>query len=416
MQWGSQQENALVQVNNWIKKKDKPVFRLFGWAGTGKTTLVKHIAEGISGNVVFATFTGKAALVLRQKGCPGARTLHSLIYRPSPSSQATLREYEATLADLLKDLKDKGLSGQELADHQRVRHLREMIGDERKRTSRPHFSVNMQSDLKYADLLVVDEVSMVDPQMGRDLESFGVPILVLGDPGQLPAIGGAGHFTAESPDVLLTEVHRQANDNPLIRLATMARMGQQPPIGEYGDSEVIWLDELKQRSKQVSEADILLVGRNKTRHTSNRRLRELDGVSSIYPVAGDQLVCLRNNHEKGFLNGGLWNVVDADESLSNEDDRWLRVTSQDEPITEDVTAIGPIFTGTDPKEIDFWSMRGKEWFDFGRALTVHKSQGSQWPRGVVIDESAAFRKDRWNHLYTAVTRFSESVLLARSRS
>ena len=66
---------------------------------------------------------------------------------------------------------------------------------------------------------------MVDEDLGRDLLSFGKPVLVLGDPAQLPPVKGGGFFTEAEPDVMLTEVHRQAADNPIIRAvhATSAR-------------------------------------------------------------------------------------------------------------------------------------------------------------------------------------------------
>ena len=84
------QDSALKAVADWLKAKPgrggtPPVFRLFGYAGTGKTTLARHIAEGVTGGVKFAAFTGKAALVMRNKGCENASTIHSLIYRAKES-------------------------------------------------------------------------------------------------------------------------------------------------------------------------------------------------------------------------------------------------------------------------------------------------------------------------------------------
>src|SRR5262252_10348710 len=88
------QDAALRAVAGWLKSKPgrgrtPQVFRLFGYAGTGKTTLAKHVAEGVDGKVVFAAFTGKAALVMRRKGCAGASTIHSLIYKPPESNEET---------------------------------------------------------------------------------------------------------------------------------------------------------------------------------------------------------------------------------------------------------------------------------------------------------------------------------------
>src|SRR3712207_4147349 len=87
MAWSVEQEWALAQVAAWLKRGEPPVFRLFGYAGTGKTTLAKHIAEGVDGDVIFAAYTGKAALVMRAKGCRDAATIHSVIYRSKESKE-----------------------------------------------------------------------------------------------------------------------------------------------------------------------------------------------------------------------------------------------------------------------------------------------------------------------------------------
>ena len=82
MRWSPQQEDAIKSVQEWLRDKRGPqIFRLFGFAGTGKTTLAKELAGMAGGKVLFATFTGKASLVLRSKGCADASTIHSLIYK-----------------------------------------------------------------------------------------------------------------------------------------------------------------------------------------------------------------------------------------------------------------------------------------------------------------------------------------------
>ena len=186
MQFSPEQDAALVAVSDWLKQGFPQVFRLFGFAGTGKTTLARHLAEGVDGDVLFAAFTGKAALVLRSRGAKKASTIHSLIYRPR---------------------------GEELVEDE----------DTGKSAMTPLFTLNRQSPVANAALIVIDECSMVDEDLGRDLMSFGTPILVLGDPGQLPPISGGGFFTDHEPDVLLQEIHRQARDNPIIDLAQLAR-------------------------------------------------------------------------------------------------------------------------------------------------------------------------------------------------
>ena len=147
---------------------------------------------------------------------------------------------------------------------------------------------------------------MVDAELGRDLLSFGVPVLVLGDPAQLPPIQGGGFFTEAEPDVMLTEVHRQAQDNPIVRLSMDIRAGEYLEPGRYGETEVVAKSDLD--PQRVLDADQVLVGRNATRRAYNNRMRERRGFEDAMPSAGDKLVCLRNNRKKGLFNGGLWTV------------------------------------------------------------------------------------------------------------
>src|ERR1700760_1443190 len=147
---------------------------------------------------------------------------------------------------------------------------------------------------------------MVDAGLGRDLLSFGVPLLVLGDPAQLPPIQGGGFFTEAEPDAMLTEVHRQAEDNPIIRLSMDIRAGIDLEPGRYGESEIVTRDNLD--AQRVIDADQVLVGRNATRRAYNMRMRLRRGVAGEMPATGDKLVCLRKHKRKGLFNGALWSV------------------------------------------------------------------------------------------------------------
>ncbi len=358
--WSPQQDQALKQIAAWLKTGRPQIFRLFGYAGTGKTTLARHIAEAIDGDVVFAAFTGKAALVLRNKGCDDARTIHSLIYRA--------QDVDAEV---------------------------------------PSFVINEQSPAHDAALIIIDECSMVDEELGRDLLSFGRPVLVLGDPAQLPPVKGGGFFTEAEPDFMLTEVHRQAADNPIVRMSMIVREGGRLQRGDYGESRVIARDEID--SISVTKADQVLVGLNRTRRLYNKRLRELFGFSGTMPEAGDRLVCLKNDRKKGLLNGGLW-TVKATSTIRTGKLR-MTVVPEEDPTKKPlrVRVLPAFFESED--EIPYALRKDSDEFDFGYALTVHKAQGSQWDEIVLFDESYAFREHRARWLYTAITRAAERITI-----
>ena len=360
------QDAALRTVEAWLKSKPgrngtPPVFRLFGYAGTGKTTLARHIADGVDGKVLFAAFTGKAAAVMRSKGCERASTIHSLIYKALDSDASSRPSNCGTAA-------------------------------------RP----------RSAKLIIIDECSMVDAELGRDLLSFGVPLLVLGDPAQLPPIQGGGYFTEAEPDAMLTEVHRQAQEDPIVRLSMQVRNRLPIEPGDYGRTQVVHRSMLD--PQRVLDADQVLVGRNATRRAYNARLRQRRGLEDPLPVSGDRLVCLRNNRKKALFNGSLWTVGERKVSRSR------LVTMRVAP--DEATSRKPVKVSVRPECFDGsietvpWPQRKPyDEFDFGYVLTVHKAQGSQWDSVVLFDKSFAFteHQDRW--LYTGITRAAKQLTL-----
>ena len=367
MNWSPQQQHAIDAAGHWIRDRYAPVFRLFGYAGTGKSTLVRHLTDGLDGRVAYGAYTGKAALVMRRNGCPEATTLHSLLY-----SAAT---------------------------------------DDRGHTT---WTVNREGAAAKAELIVVDEVSMVGPQMGEDLLSLGVPILVIGDPAQLPPVDrgadAGGFFTAAGPDVMLTEIHRQARDNPIIAMATDVREGRPLKVGRFGTSAVVRRPDPAELKADVLAADQVLVGRNATRQAYNARIRTLLGRRGSLPAEGDKLVCLKNNRGRGLLNGGLWRVHQAAPPAADSREVTLLVDPDDTGELErrEVAVPREFFVGGH-EDLPWQYLRHVDQMTFGYALTVHKSQGSQWPRTVVFDESGVFRESAKAWLYTALTRASERV-------
>ncbi|MCQ8185577.1 ATP-dependent DNA helicase [Parvularcula maris] len=366
MKWSPQQDDALLAASRWLKKRDDQVFRLFGYAGTGKTTLAKEIAQQADGNVVFGAYTGKAAHVLRQKGCDGAKTIHSLIYRPA-------------------------------------------VGEDEDTGESPTFTIRRDAPAGEASLIIIDECSMVDEELGRDLLSFGAPVLVLGDPAQLPPVKGGGFFTDAEPDVMLTEVHRQAEESGIVRLSMQIREGEVPKLGDYGEAQVISKRELD--PDQVLETDQVLVGTNRTRRRYNERLRERQGYEGELPSSGERLVCLRNNKQKGLLNGSMWEVKMRSPAAKNGKIK-MSLLPEDGGRVVRATVLADLFSG-DAADIPWQKKRGTDEFDYGYALTVHKAQGSQWDDVVLFDESWAFKEHKMAWLYTGVTRAAKKLTLVR---
>lgn len=358
--WSPQQDAALKQVSEWLKDPNgAQVFRLFGWAGTGKSTLARHLAGDLK-SVRYAAFTGKAALVMRKRGCKGAGTIHSLIYS--------------------------------------------LISD---KEGEPQFALDAESPAADADLIVIDEVSMVDEVLGRDLLSFGTKVLVLGDPFQLPPVQGTGFFTDAEPDLMLTEIHRQARDNPIVRMSLDIREGRRLEYGDYGSSRVVSKRDVDQEA--VLAADQVLVGRNKTRLDYNNRIRELLKLPHQQPTVGDRVVCLRNNPRKKLLNGQIWIVIDVTRKNSGKMELLLAAEDVGGRMSEvKVITHRDFFTGAE--EAMPWTLRRQfDEFTFGYCLTVHKAQGSQWDNVYLFDESYVFRDDAQRWLYTGITRAAEQI-------
>lgn len=435
MKWSPQQDQALVAVADWLRDKSSPFFYLAGYAGSGKTTLAKYFADSSPGQTSYAAFTGKAAYVMAQKGCHKASTIHSLIYHPKEKCRVALAQLNKEIAALtaaLGETSDESdeadfdeamraavsaspeppsdRSSSELARLTLRRRLRELEAKrvlERANLARPAFTLNLDSEVRFSSLIVIDECSMVDEQIGTDLLSFEIPILVLGDPAQLPPVGGGAYFTGQKPDFMLTEIHRQARGNPIIDLATRVRCGEGlPGVGSYGESRIVRAGSTGK--EDALAADQFLVGRNTTRHAGNRRYRELLGMTGPWPNPGDKLVCLRNNHDLGLLNGSLWNTLECEEL---DDDHLYLSLKNDEGIEVECEAHTAHFIGTETTDLPWYERKEAEEFDFGYALTVHKAQGSQWGNVFLVDESRCFRQHAKRWAYTAITRAAEKITI-----
>ena len=407
-----EQKAALDKVQAWLRAWDETrhqqVFRLFGYAGTGKTSIAKAASETTPLTAQFCAFTGKAAMVLKTKGCGEASTIHRLIYLPRG---AAIKQYREELA-LLETITDPN------ERRQLETHLKEM----KEALTSPSWVKRPVSDFPRDTFFIVDECSMPDKWLGEDLISYGFPVLALGDPAQLPPVMGAGYFTDKhKPDVLLTQIHRQVAGSPVLKIATGVRQGKKIPYGKLGDSRV---------TEKLSVADYLshdqvLCGTNKNRVKANLAFRKhLGRVKVLEP--GEKLICLQNNYEVGVLNGSQWEVIKCEPWINPRKDPpaspkfyKARIKSLDE-VGVEMTAIihiNPLLEGRDAFD-KFWTpqLMGEDKalvMTYGYCVTCHKAQGSQWNSVAILDDwNNAASYQQW--LYTAVTRAAERVTIVRA--
>ncbi|MBM0274113.1 ATP-dependent DNA helicase [Micromonospora tarensis] len=421
LEFAPQQTEAIDRISDWYRAGDQQVFRLFGYAGTGKTTLARHIVEQLGARrVLYAAFTGKAAYVLRGKGCADASTVHSLIYQPVEKVRAHLEQLKQQMRD-----SDDPTEREELLQE---------IRREQAKVDSPDWILREESELDGADVLVLDEVSMVGERMARDLLSYNTRILCLGDPAQLPPVDGGGYFINAAPDHLLTEIHRSALDSPVTRMATAIRNSQPGDRGydvagrdgESGRFDRLTIDRLL-------SFDQVLVGRNATRWQAVHLLRALRGLTGG-PQPGDRIICLANSGQAEVFNGQQFDVLDAHQDART--DRYQLVVRDDTGDERTLSVWASGFRDLEGEKQAKRDGRGTVVAaTFAQAITTHKSQGSQWPRVLVVDESsvfynAAYREHvkelgsaaasieghingrRW--LYTAVTRASHQAVIVPS--
>ena len=417
------QTRAIAAIRDWYlhRTHEQQVFRVFGYAGVGKTTITAMAIEALGlepmtpgglGGVLFAAFTGKAVYVMMRKGTP-AQTIHSLIYRHSEASPEEIARVTEELAALERDLPRMCVAERSFAQAQiaqlklRLDHIHE-----------PQFVLNPQSDLRDADLLVLDEVSMVGKQMAEDLLAFGKSILVLGDPGQLPPIGEESFFTDAEPDVMLTEIHRQAADSPILRLATMARQGQPIPYGAFDES--VW----KMSQRDVAPAQLLnsgqvICGKNATRRRINMAMKKAAGFTADYPTgAGEKTICLRNRHDLGLINGMFLTLSGVRPHPHNPRAFYAGIETED---GLQIAGEHEFWRGEYDDHILYdpnrhrheWEVRrGLIETSWGYAITCHKAQGSSFGTVVVFDEGFGGSAENYNRwLYTAITRAEHGLLI-----
>jgi len=409
------QERAKNLIAEWYVNTDDQVFVLSGYAGTGKTFLIDYIVREvlmlkIGSEAVFVSPTGKAAANLVKSGTL-AGTVHSLIY---------LRD---------EDDFDVDANG-EIIEREELSFIKKEKIDEKIR------------------LIIIDEASMINETVLNDLLSFHVKCLFCGDGAQLPPVNGTCPLLA-NPHYTMKEIVRQAADNPIIQVATMARKGETIPYGNYGDKVcVIRKNALSkaERKRLFLKADQIICGRNVTRNAINQEVRAYKGIpaDNILPIEGEKLICTLNDWEKPLDTGKKFHLVNGiignGFDIKEQEDDLATMEFQADfmeygvkvPFDTGIFLYGKykhaygqravhLVDGTVVHEYNYELLRRLKAvseepicrFEFAYAVTCHKAQGSEFDFVIVFDESWAFNEERSRWLYTAITRAKEKLLIVR---
>ena len=369
-----------------------------GYAGTGKSTLVKFIIaalkdEGIDPDkdVVYTSFTGKATQVLQKKGNKNVSTLHKLLYEWFPRSDGTF--YRRPVAYI------------------------------------PY------------KIVIVDECSMVPKDLLMRLSTYKVHIICLGDPGQLPPINkNDDNHLLDVPHVFLDEIMRQEEQSEIIKLTMDIREGK--PLNHFVGKEVQILDADELSTGMLMWADQIICSTNATRVALNNQMRQLLGRGDK-PEDGDKIICLRN----------YWETISEDEQplvngtigyLKNSFNSFLKIPAYitGGRLTQIGTVIGDFDSDDgvthfknltmDKKMIlegeseltskEAWKLsNNKKYmnslplsFTYGYAITGWKAQGSEWENVLVIEEGFPYDKEEHQKfLYTCATRASKRLVIIR---
>jgi exodeoxyribonuclease V len=376
IQFNAGQLDGIARIVSWFKgwqdrKHRKQVFFLTGRAGTGKTSLAQAAAAQCASEyrVVFIAPTGKAASRLRQKGCKGAKTLHQFVYNVRGEDE-----------DGDPIFIEKGYS--------------------------------KESPL----LIVLDEGSMVGEYDMKALVRFGIPILVLGDLGQLLPVKAPPSLTPDNVDYELTEIMRQAAESNIIRAAGFVRDGKRLPLREYPDVRVragkAPLDQLLEHSGEDAQ---ILCSYNNTRAWANNQIRTAKGFTGDHPNVGEKVMCWFNQHAHNFMNGEQGIVLGFDTPRDDE-------LNEDEPDELQIMRLRSLTDGrerrvkynplsfSNDEDTRNAALKAVGGFQFGYCCTIHKSQGSEWDNVLVFEEMMG---DYAKMQYTAYTRAAKRLTVYR---
>ena len=384
---------AAYKAEDWWKNRTKQVFEISGRAGSGKTYSIRYILQQLGvpiKKVLFVAFTGKAATVLARNGLP-AMTTCAAFYEFTPE---VCRDENNKMIILPSGKPKTKLVKKKLS------HLK-----------------------KNYEAIVVDEATMINEQEREDIESFGLPIFALGDLNQLPPVFGKPAFM-NNPDVVLRQIMRQAENDPIVWIANRIIEGESLSCGVYGNSCIKKRSDLT--DMDFKQADMVITGTNRLRHGINQMFREefKHIVRLEYPHIGEKVLCVHNNWgrsigESIFLTNGLTGFIDY---VDRESFNGKRIKIDFQPdftnkvfrnVVIDYNRLMRTEQFLQTENTNTFGPMDTDQFDFGYAVTCHKAQGSGWEKVLGLAEMFSGDLDYIRkYLYTMVTRASFGLTLA----
>lgn len=387
-----QQEGLKIAVERYHAGEKYTV--ISGYRGAGKSTLIKFIIAALGlddDEVAYVAYTGKAATVLKEKGCANATTAHKLLY-----------------------------------------YSKQMPDGKYFHRPRPSF------EIKYS-VIVVDEVSMLPKSLWDLLISHNVYVIACGDPFQLPPVDKTdAHNLLDNPHIFLDEIMRQAQESEIIRMSMLIREGKPLPLFKGNEVQVISKKELV--SGMYSWADQILCATNKTRNTINEQMRRMYNLSDA-PQEGDKIIGLKNHwdvysdKESPLTNGVIGSMKNLKKGVLYLP-RYIEEKGFIETLTADIELDnGEVFYDVcmDYKSIAEGekALNGKQEYLFaknkglpeeppfemayGYAITVWKAQGSEWDKVLLFEESFPFDKEEHQrYLYTGITRAAKKIVIVKN--
>lgn len=391
------QATALMLIENWWFSKNKQVFELSGVSGAGKTFLVNYFIDRIGLSLqdcAFVAFMGKAAMVMAKNGLP-AQTIHSLIY------------------DYVKEPVYT-----ETEDGKKI----PVIEDSGKIRCRWTFRKKEELYNPKLKLIVIDEASMVSEDIARDILSYGIPVIAMGDLNQLPPVIGNPYFL-KSADYHLTQIMRQAEGNPIIYLSQCVLNNIPLESGQYGDS-IVFNHGTKITKELLKQNDIVLTYSNVMRGQVNDfyRLEFFGRERSDLPKIGERVICRKNNWRRTIdrilylTNGTAGDIEFIDDEYKKENQ--MRIDFHPDFVPRGKRFknidIDTEFLLADPGTPDPKQFNRLNKFEYAYAITTHLSQGSQYNRVLIKNEDRFeyFPHNLYKKLqYTAITRAVDKVTI-----